>query len=491
MTPLKILIIGANGQIGTELAEALAQRHGPAAVVTSDLAPQGRVPGICATRRWTAPTPARCRVVERHGVTQIYLLAAALSARGEQHPQWAWDLNMKGLLNVLELARTAQAAARVLAQLDRRLRPRHAAADTPQHTVMDPTTVYGISKLAGEGWCAWYHRMHGVDVRSLRYPGLISWKTPPGGGTTDYAVDIFHAAPEGRAATPASCGRHALPMMYMPDAIRATLELMDAPAEAVPSAAATTWRHAASRRPRSRPRSARQVPGFEMDCAPDFRQAIADSWPRSIDDSVARQRLGLVACGVQQGVGHLHRVGGAAPAPIALTGAPRLAGRLERDQRAHAVTDEARACHAGREVSSSSTQSAIASTCRAPGRRCARAPAGRRPAREAVVREVARLQDPHAVVVLRAVHEHDRGALRIEGLAAGVGVGRAAVDFQHHGSGLACRSGFLGGLEGAFQVADEVVGSSRPTDSRSVPSPMPAARARRRPCGSAWSRPDG
>jgi len=284
----KVLIVGANGQIGTELAEALVARQGAHTVVTSDLSPRGRVAGVVHEALDVTDAAALAAVVERHGITQIYHLAAALSARGEQHPMWAWDLNMKGLLNVLELARTHK--------LDKVFWPSSIAAfgpttprdATPQKTVMEPTTVYGISKLAGEGWCAWYHRMHGVDVRSLRYPGLISWKTPPGGGTTDYAVEIFHEALKARRYTSFLGAGTALPMMYMPDAIRATLALMDAPADTIRE------RHSynlagSSFTPAEIARViAEELPGFDMGYAPDFRQAIADSWPRSIDDSAAR-----------------------------------------------------------------------------------------------------------------------------------------------------------------------------------------------------------
>jgi nucleoside-diphosphate-sugar epimerase len=283
----RILIIGANGQIGTELTQALAGRHGHQAVITSDLAPTGRVPGVHHESLDVTEMGALTAIVERHEITQIYLLAAALSARGEQHPKWAWDLNMKGLLNVLELARTHK--------LQRIFWPSSIAAFgpttprdlTPQKTVMEPTTVYGISKLAGEGWCAWYHRNHGVDVRSIRYPGLISWKTAPGGGTTDYAVEIFHAALADGRYTSFLAEDTALPMMYMPDAIRATLELMEAPAEKIHE------RHSYNLAGTSfTPREiadaiAKQVPGFVLDCKPDARQAIADSWPRSMDDSAA------------------------------------------------------------------------------------------------------------------------------------------------------------------------------------------------------------
>ena len=291
MTAPKILIIGANGQIGTELAEALAQRHGPAAVVTSDLAPQGRLPALRHEALDVTDAAALAAAVKRHGITQIYLLAAALSASGEQHPQWAWHLNMTGLLNVLELARTVK--------LQRVFWPSSIAAfgpgtpaDAPQHTVMDPGTVYGISKLAGERWCAWYHAKHGVDVRSLRYPGLISWKTPPGGGTTDYAVDIFHGALKAGRYTSFLRADTRLPMMYMPDAIRATLALMDAPADAITERGSYNLAGCSFTPAEIAAEIARLVPGFTLDCAPDFRQAIADSWPQAIDDSLARRDWG-------------------------------------------------------------------------------------------------------------------------------------------------------------------------------------------------------
>ena len=291
MSAPKILILGANGQIGTELAEALAQRHGPAAVVTSDLAPQGRVPGLRHEALDVTDAAALAAAVKRHGITQVYLLAAALSASGEQHPQWAWHLNMTGLLNVLELARTAK--------LQRVFWPSSIAAfglrtpaDAPQHTVMDPGTVYGISKLAGERWCAWYHAKHGVDVRSLRYPGLISWKTPPGGGTTDYAVDIFHGALKAGRYTSFLRADTRLPMMSMPDAIRATLALMDAPIDAITERGSYNLAAFSFTPAEIAAEIARLVPGFTLDCAPDFRQAIADSWPQAIDDSLARRDWG-------------------------------------------------------------------------------------------------------------------------------------------------------------------------------------------------------
>ena len=288
----KILIIGANGQIGTELAEALVLRHGRAAVVTSDLASVGRVSGLAHEALDCTDVGALTQVVERHGITQLYHLAAALSARGEQHPMWAWDLNMKGLLNVLEIARTHRLQRIFWPSSIAAFGPSTPRLDTPQKSVMDPSTVYGISKLAGEGWCAWYHRNHGVDVRSLRYPGLISWKTAPGGGTTDYAVEIFHAALTQGCYTAFLREDTALPMMYMPDAIRATLELMDAPADAVRERQSYNLAGLSFTPAQIAAAIARHVPGFTLRCEPDFRQAIADSWPARIDDQAAQRDWG-------------------------------------------------------------------------------------------------------------------------------------------------------------------------------------------------------
>jgi nucleoside-diphosphate-sugar epimerase len=289
--PLKILVVGANGQIGTELVEALALRHGAEAVVSSDLAPQGRVAGVAHEALDVTDAAALSAVVARHRVTQIVLLAAALSANGEKHPQWAWNLNMTGLLNVLELARSVK--------LERVFWPSSIAAFGPttpataaQHTVMDPTTVYGISKLAGERWCAWYHANHGVDVRSLRYPGLISWRTPPGGGTTDYAVEIFHAALTHKRYTSFLSAHTRLPMMYMPDAIRATIELMEAPAAQVRERGSYNLAGLSFTPREIADAIALRVPGFDLICEPDFRQTIADSWPRVIDDTQARSDWG-------------------------------------------------------------------------------------------------------------------------------------------------------------------------------------------------------
>ncbi len=288
----KILIIGANGQIGTELAVELAQRHGNANVITSDLAPEGRVPYLTHEMLDVTDAAALAAVVKRHAITQIYLLAAALSATGEKHPMWAWDLNMKGLLHVLELARTQKLERIFWPSSIAAFGPSTPQVGTPQTTVMDPTTIYGISKLAGERWCAWYHAKHGVDVRSLRYPGLISYKTPPGGGTTDYAIDIFHGAlKNGRYSCFLEEGQ-ALPMMYMPDALRATIELMEAPADAIKERGSYNLSGCSFTPAEIAAEIAKQVPGFEIEYAPDFRQAIAASWPQSIDDSAAARDWG-------------------------------------------------------------------------------------------------------------------------------------------------------------------------------------------------------
>lgn len=288
----KILIIGANGQIGSELAEALIARHGADAVITSDVAEVGRVPGALYEKLDVLDKDTLASLIKRHRITQIYHLAAALSARGEQHPVWAWDLNMRGLLNVLELAREHKLERIFWPSSIAAFGPGTPADPAPQHTVMDPGTVYGISKLAGERWCAWYHAKHGVDVRSLRYPGLISYKTPPGGGTTDYAIEIFHAA---RASGRYECFLAAdtrLPMMYMPDALRATIELMEAPAESIRERGSYNLAGLSFTPAEIAAAIARRVPGFSISYAPDFRQGIAETWPQSIDDQAARHDWG-------------------------------------------------------------------------------------------------------------------------------------------------------------------------------------------------------
>lgn len=288
----RILIIGANGQLGTELALALAERYGEAQVVTSDQVPTGRHRHIAHEMLDVTDVGQLREVVERHGITQIYLLAAALSATGEKAPAWAWNLNMTGLLNVLELARQKSLEKVFWPSSIAAFGPTTPPDQTPQHTIMEPKTVYGISKLAGEGWCRWYFENHGVDVRSIRYPGLISYKTLPGGGTTDYAIDIFHSAVKGE---PYACfldKDESLPMMYMDDAVRATIELMEAPSQRITERGSYNLAGVSFTPAEIAAAIRRQLPDFQISYAPDFRQAIAGSWPNSIDDSPARRDWG-------------------------------------------------------------------------------------------------------------------------------------------------------------------------------------------------------
>jgi nucleoside-diphosphate-sugar epimerase len=289
MSARRILILGANGQIGTELALALARRYGADAVATSDVIGKGPIATLTHHVLDVTNAAALADIVARQGITQIYHLAAALSATGEKRPAWAWDLNMQGLLNVLELGRARKIERIFWPSSIAVFGPTTPADGTPQRSVTEPATVYGISKLAGEGWCRWYHFNHGVDVRSLRYPGLISSSSPPGGGTTDYAVEIFDAAlRDGRYRCFLKADQ-ALPMMYMADATRAAIELMEAPAEQVRERGSYNV-SAMSFTPEQLGRAiARHLPGFVMDYAPDYRQAIADHWPHSIDDSSARR----------------------------------------------------------------------------------------------------------------------------------------------------------------------------------------------------------
>jgi nucleoside-diphosphate-sugar epimerase len=285
----KVLVLGANGQIGSELVESLAARYGREAVLGSDLAPQGRVPGIPYRSLNVLDAQALRSVVEDHDIAQIYLLAAALSAKGEQDPLWAWDLNMRSLLNVLEVARECRLQRIFWPSSIAAFGPSTPPIHTPQTTIMDPVTVYGLSKLAGERWCHWYHLNHGLDIRSLRYPGLISYRTPPGGGTTDYAVEIFHAARDHGRYTCFLQADQALPLMYMPDAIRATLLLMEAPAQQLRQHDAYNLAGVSVTPAQIAARIRHHLPGFEVNYAPDFRQTIAASWPQSIDDSAAQR----------------------------------------------------------------------------------------------------------------------------------------------------------------------------------------------------------
>ena len=231
-------------------------------------------------------------VLNSHEISEVYLMAAMLSATAETHPSRAWDLNMTSLFNILELARSGKCTKLFWPSSIAVFGPTTPAVNTPQSTIMEPTTVYGISKLAGEGWCSYYHRKFGVDVRSIRYPGLISWKTQPGGGTTDYAVEIYQEALNSGAYQCFVSRDTRLPMMYMDDAISATLQLMDAPAERI--GVRTSYNlGAVSFTPAQMAESIREeLPDFQISYKPDYRQEIADTWPESIDDSKAREEWG-------------------------------------------------------------------------------------------------------------------------------------------------------------------------------------------------------
>ncbi len=290
----RILIIGATGQIGTELCMALVEKHGKENVIASDV----RVSDNEVFRNMIFESldvldkEALLNIVKKHNIKQIYLLAALLSATAEKNPSFAWKLNMDGLFNVLDLAKDNV--------IDSIFWPSSIAVfgtttpqdNTPQVTIMQPTTVYGISKLAGEQWCEYYHNNYGVDVRSFRYPGLIGYKSAPGGGTTDYAVDIFHQALEKKEYTCFLDKDMALPMMYMPDAIRATIELMEAPSDQIKVRNSYNLGGISFTPSMIANEIKKHIPDFEITYELDFRNKIAASWPNSIDDQPAQKDWG-------------------------------------------------------------------------------------------------------------------------------------------------------------------------------------------------------
>jgi len=286
----KILVIGANGQIGTELVTALRGINGAENVVACDIndpayAIRNSGPFEFAN---VLDKDNLHHIFEKHQPTQVYLLAAILSALGEQKPKMAWDLNMTGLLNVLDFSVEFKVAKVFWPSSIAVFGPHSPQHNTPQYCVMDPNTVYGFSKLAGERWCEYYHTKYGVDVRSIRYPGLIGWRANPGGGTTDYAVHIFHEAIKNGQYQSFLSAQTALPMMYMDDAIRATIELMAAPAEKIKIRSSYNLAGISFTPEMLSNEIKKHLPGFKMSYADtDPRQAIADSWPKSIDDSDA------------------------------------------------------------------------------------------------------------------------------------------------------------------------------------------------------------
>lgn len=286
-----ILILGSGGQIGTELVTALRKIYGTDHVIESDIKEDNQANGPYEIIN-VLDKDRIFEVVKKHKVTHVYLLAAMLSATAEKFPEKGWELNMESLFHILNLAKEKQIQQIYWPSSIAAFGPTTPKLETPQHTITEPSTIYGISKLAGELWCEWYHKKHGVDVRSIRYPGLISYTAPPGGGTTDYAVDIFHQALKTGSYECFLSAGTMLPMMYMPDAIRATIEIMQAPSENIKLRSGYNLA-AFSFTPAQIAHEIRQhIPDFQVTYQPDFRQAIADSWPQSIDDSAARKDWG-------------------------------------------------------------------------------------------------------------------------------------------------------------------------------------------------------
>lgn len=290
----KVLVIGACGQIGTELTVALRERYGTNQVVASDIKDMENDLFLNGPYK-------KLDVLDRESVREyiisekfdvVYLLAALLSATAEKNPDFAWKLNMESLFTILDLAKEKHIQQVYWPSSIAVFGPTTPKDQTPQFTVMEPSTVYGISKLAGERWCEYYHNKFGVDVRSIRYPGLISHTSLPGGGTTDYAVDIFYHAKKNGKYVSFLKEDSALPMMFMEDAIRATIELMEASSEQIKIRSSYNLAGISFTPKQLADSIQKQLPEFSISYAPDFRQQIADSWPNSIDDVHAKTDWG-------------------------------------------------------------------------------------------------------------------------------------------------------------------------------------------------------
>ena len=290
----RILIIGASGQIGNELTMYLRNMYSNQNVIASDIKQASKQVMESGPFEILDAMDGKAieKIVTNYNITDVYLMAAMLSATAEKYPIKGWDLNMTSLFNVLNLARDKKIEKVFWPSSIAVFGPTTPKTNTPQHTIMEPATVYGISKQTGERWCEYYHKRYGVDVRSIRYPGLISYKTPPGGGTTDYAIEIFHKALKDKKYTCFLNAQTALPMMFMDDAINATVNIMLAPPQKIKIRNAYNLA-ALSFNPQELAASIQKhIPDFTINYKPDFRQAIADSWPASIDDAVARKDWG-------------------------------------------------------------------------------------------------------------------------------------------------------------------------------------------------------
>ena len=290
----KILIIGACGQIGTELTQKLRAIYGVENVIASDI----RKLNIDVVNSGPFEVVNALdfnqiqHLVEIHKIDEVYLMAALLSATAEKNPAFAWDLNMNSLFHVLNLAKAGKIKKIFWPSSIAVFGPTTPRENTPQYTIMEPSTVYGISKQSGERWCEYYHNIFGVDVRSIRYPGLISWSSPPGGGTTDYAVDIFYKALSEKKYECFLSSETKMPMMYMDDAIAATIQIMQAPAEQVKIRSSYNLSAMSFTPTEIATEIKKHISDFNITYNPDFRQKIADSWPASIDDSSARKDWG-------------------------------------------------------------------------------------------------------------------------------------------------------------------------------------------------------
>jgi nucleoside-diphosphate-sugar epimerase len=293
-----ILVIGSAGQLGTELVEALRNIHGGNNVVASDVKPAADVnPVLTQTGPYEVldvlDKPRLAELFTKYKPAQVYHLAALLSATAEKHPKFAWQLNMDGLFNVLDAAIEYKTGKVYWPSSIAVFGPNTPRISTPQHCVMDPNTIYGISKQAGERYCEYYFKKHGVDVRSIRYPGLIGYKSAPGGGTTDYAVDIYHEALKHNKFSCFLPEDATLPMLYMPDALKATISLMEAPADSLTIRSSYNVAGMSFNPVEIAASIAKFMPGFSISYDIDpVRKAIAASWPASINDAVARTDWG-------------------------------------------------------------------------------------------------------------------------------------------------------------------------------------------------------